>query len=281
MPAQPTLRQGFVELPHARLFYEIAGAGEPIVFLHGGLLDGRNWDDQLPYFAERYQAIRYDQRGSGRSETSAGEETYAPYQDLSDVLRALELPPATLVGLSGGARFAIDLAIAQPEQIRKLVLVSPGKSGYDFVDPWTHQRGAAMMEALSQSAIDDAVEIFLTMWTDGPSRSPDQVDPAVRERIRVMAAQSLPRSRLVPDFRELEPPAVGRLAAIKAPTLIVLGARDTPDIHGIGRLLQEQVALAELVMLPDVGHTLNMEKPSEFNALLDRFLAQSAVSIWQ
>jgi 3-oxoadipate enol-lactonase len=269
----PEVRQGFVELPHARLFYELGGAGEPVVFLHGGLLDIRNWDDQFPFFAQRYQAIRYDQRGAGSSETSAGQETFAPYQDLHDLLRALELPPAMLVGLSGGARFAIDLAIAYPEQVRKLVLVSPGMSGYDFADSWTHERSAAMMEALSRGELDDAVEVFLTMWTDGPTRTPGQVDPTVRERIRVMAAHSLPLSQQVPDFRELDPPAAGRLAAIQAPTLIVLGAHDTLDIHGIGRLLQEQVGGAELVMLPDVGHTLNMEKPAEFNALVDRFLA--------
>src|SRR5690349_20310375 len=110
MPDAPTVRHGFIEVPGARLFYEIAGAGEPVVFLHGGLLDGRNWDDQIPFFAQLYQAIRYDQRGAGRSETSEGQAIYAPYQDLHDLLRALELPPATLVGLSGGARFAIDLA---------------------------------------------------------------------------------------------------------------------------------------------------------------------------
>jgi 3-oxoadipate enol-lactonase len=274
MPDHPPVSQGFVELAHARLFYEIAGDGEPIVFLHGGLLDSRNWDDQFSFFAQRYQAIRYDQRGAGRSEISPGQATYAPYQDLYDVLRALDLPPAMLVGLSGGARFAIDLAIAHPERVRKLALVSPGMSGYDFADAWTHQRGAAMMEALSHGALDDAVELFLTMWTDGPTRTPDQVDPAVRERIRAMAAHSLPLSRVVPDFQELDPPAVGRLAAIQAPTLIVLGSHDTPDIHGIGTLLQEQVPGAELIMLSEVGHTLNMEKPAEFNALLDRFLAQ-------
>lgn len=79
----------------------------------------------------------------------------------------------------------------------------------------------------------------------------------------------------MPEFRELDPPAIGRLASIQAPTLVVLGEHDTPDIHAIDRLLQEQVAGAELVMLPDVGHTLNMEKPTEFNALLERFLGGS------
>ena len=103
---------------------------------------------------------------------------------------------------------------------------------------------------------------------------PDQIDPAVRERIRAMVAHSLPLSRLAPDFQELDPPAVGRLAEIQAPTLIVLGDKDTPDILAIGKLLHEQVAGSELAMLRDVGHTLVMEQPAEFNALVDRFLSE-------
>jgi pimeloyl-ACP methyl ester carboxylesterase len=267
------VNQGFADLPGARIAYESAGDGEPIVFLHGGLLDGRMWDDQISFFAQQHRAIRYDMRGSGMSQIESSAELHIPYQDLAHLLEALAIPRASLVGLSGGARAAIDFAIAYPERVQKLVLVSPGMSGYEFVDAWTHERGAALMQALSQGMAKDAVEIFLTMWTDGPYRAPEQVDPAVREHIRTMVAHSLPLSRLAPDFQELDPPAVGRLAEIQAPTLIVLGDKDTPDILAIGKLLHEQVAGSELVMLPDVGHTLVMEKPAEFNALVDRFLS--------
>jgi pimeloyl-ACP methyl ester carboxylesterase len=75
-----------------------------------------------------------------------------------------------------------------------------------------------------------------------------------------------------PDFKELEPPAVGRLSEIQARTLVVLGDKDTADIQAIGRLLQEQVSGAKLTVIPDVGHTLVMEKPAVFNALLEQFL---------
>jgi pimeloyl-ACP methyl ester carboxylesterase len=145
-------------------------------------------------------------------------------------------------------------------------------SGYTFVDGWTRQRGQALMQSLSQGAVAEAVEIFLTMWTDGPTRSPEQVDPAVREDIRTMAAHNFSLGRPPADFRELDPPAVGRLKEIQAPTLIVLGDKDTSDIHAIGQLLRDQVAGAEVVMIPDVGHTLVMEKPAEFNQVLDQFL---------
>lgn len=266
------VKHDFVELPGTRLYYEIAGSGEPVVLIHGGLLDSRMWDAQFPFLAQQHRTIRYDMRGAGKSETEPLAEPYVPYQDLDHFLQALDIPRASLVGLSGGARIAIDFCIAYPERVQKLVLVSPGMSGYEFLDEWTNQRGAVLMEALSRSALEEMVEVVLTMWTDGPYRTPEQVDPVVREHIRAMVANAIPLSRLVPNFQELNPPAVGRLAEIQAPTLIVLGDKDTSDIHTISKLLHEQVAQSELVLLPDVGHMLVMEKPSEFNALVERFL---------
>lgn len=103
-------------------------------------------------------------------------------------------------------------------------------------------------------------------------RTPEQVDPIIRERIREMATHALPLSRLAPNVKYLEPPAVDRLVEIHAPTLVVLGMQDTSDLHAIGKLLHEQVAGSELVTIPDVAHTLAMEKPAEFNTLVDHFL---------
>ena len=272
MPVQKAIKSGFVDVPGARLYYEIAGEGDPVVLLHGGLLDRRMWDGQFPFFAQRYQTIRYDMRCSGESQSLPSAEPYVPYQDAYHLLQALSLQKAVLVGLSGGARFAIDLAIAHPEMVRKLVLVSPGMSGYEFMDAWTGQRAEELKMAVMQGDLARAVEVFLVMWTDGPSRSPEQVDHAARERIRQMAAHSMELGAHALRFRELEPPASGRLAAIHVPTLIVLGDRDTSDIQVIGKLLHEQVAGSELVLIPGVGHTLVLENPAEFNVLAAQFL---------
>ena len=92
-------------------------------------------------------------------------------------------------------------------------------------------------------------------------------------------AGALPLSRLAPNFKELEPPAVGRLPEIHAPTLVILGEKDTSDIHAIGKLLHEQVPGSELVMIPDVGHTLVMEKPSEFKTLVEHFLPMQKLGV--
>jgi 3-oxoadipate enol-lactonase len=76
------VKRSFVELPGVRLYYEISGDGDPVVFLHGGLLDGGMWDNQFQFFSQHYQAIRYDMRWAGKSETIPSTEPYAPYQDL-------------------------------------------------------------------------------------------------------------------------------------------------------------------------------------------------------
>src|SRR5262249_13800902 len=184
--------------------------------------DCRMWDEQFHSFAPRLQVIRYDMRYAGKSETVASGEPYTPYEDLFGVLQALNVAKATLVGLSGGARFAIDFAIAYPDFVNRLVLISPGMSGYQFVDEWTQQRNRALGEALAQGDLAAAVEVFVTMWTDGPYRTPEQVDPAVRERVRGMASKTIPHIRDAASFGELKPPAFGRLAEIRAPTLVVL-----------------------------------------------------------
>src|SRR5215831_16668239 len=101
----------FVDLPGVRLAYDRAGHGDAVIFLHGGLLDRRMWDDQFSYFARHYQAIRYDMRGAGRSETTPSVEPFTHHDDLYYFLQALRLQQVSLVGLSNYA-VALDFAIA-------------------------------------------------------------------------------------------------------------------------------------------------------------------------
>ena len=266
------VKSGFVQIPDARLAYEMAGEGEPIVLLHGGFLDARMWDAQFVFLAQHYRVIRYDMRCAGSTETLPTTEPYSHYQDLYHFLHALHIQQATLVGLSGGALAAIDFAITYPEMVQRLVVVSPGMSGYQFRDAWVHKWVEGIGQSLAQKDIATAIEVQLVAWVDGPYRTPEQVDPIMREHCREMVANALPLTRLAPNARYLTPPAAGRLAEIHAPTLVVLGDKDTPDILTIGKMLHEGVAGAELVTIPDVAHTLVMEKPDEFNTVVERFL---------
>lgn len=273
------LRQNpsFVELPGVRLAYDLAGQGAPVVFLHGGLLDRSMWDRQFEFFAHHHCAIRYDMRSSGQSETQPYSEPFTHHEDLLHFLQALNLQRVSLVGLSNYA-VALDFTIAYPRLVEKLVLVSPGLRGYEFRDAWVETKFSAMIQALGQQNLSGAVEVFLTMWVDGPYRTPDEVNPLVRERVREMVTRAFRLSRLAPNCKGLEPPALGRLSAVRVPTLVVLGDKDTPDIHAIGQLIHDGIAGSQLVKICDVGHTLVMEDPKEFNRVVDDFLRLPGVA---
>ena len=263
--------ESFIDIPGVRIAYETAGQGSPLILLHGGLLDKSMWDGQFAFFARTHCVVRYDMRSSGQSETTPTTEPFTHHEDLRQFLKALQIDRASLVGLSNYA-VALDFAIAYPKFVEKLVLISPGMRGYDFRDPWVGTKFAAMMQALSQRDLGGAVEVFLTMWVDGPYRKPAEVNPLVRERVREMVTRSFGLSRLAPNCQGLEPPAAGRLSEVSVPTLVVLGEKDAPDILAIGKLIHEGVMRSQAVTISDVGHTLAMEKPNGFNHTVEHFL---------
>ena len=243
----------FADVPGVRLAYDRSGLGAPVIFLHGGLLDRRQWDGQFEFFGRKYCAIRYDMRSPGQSETPPSTEPFTHHEDLFHFLKVLKIQQVSLVGLSNYA-VALDFTIAYPKLVEKLVLVSPGLRGYEFHDPWLGTKFAAMMQSL------------------GPRRTPAEVNPLVREHVREMVTRAFHLSRLAPNCKGLEPPAAGRLSEVDLPALIVLGEKDAPDIHTICRLIHEGVVGSQLVRIADVGHTLVMEKPDEFNRVVARFL---------
>jgi pimeloyl-ACP methyl ester carboxylesterase len=263
----------FVDLPGVRLAYDDGGSGPAVVFLHGGLLDRRQWDDQFSYFAKDYRVIRYDMRSSGESETDASAEPFCHHEDLYRMLEILGLKRASLVGLSNHS-VALDFTIAYPEIVEKLVLVSPGLRGYTFGDTWVAEHSAAMLAALGRKDLAGAVDVFLSMWVDGPHRATTDVSPSVREHLRVMVTTGFRQSRFAPNCKGLEPPAAGRLAEVSAPTLIVLGEQDADDIHAIGKLISAGIKSSKLEWIRDSGHMLPMERPAEFNQVVGTFLAE-------
>ena len=114
---------GQVNVGGASLYYEAAGAGSPIVLLHGLDLDHRMWDEQVAPLAHAHTVVRYDLCGFGRSTAESHSGTHAA--DLKALLDHLELVPVSLVGISLGGGVAFDFAIAYPNAVRALILVNP------------------------------------------------------------------------------------------------------------------------------------------------------------
>jgi len=262
--------QGFVEICGAPLYYEVAGAGPPLVLLHEGFADSRMFDDQVAAFAGRHRVIRYDRHGSGRSGVPT--VPYTHHDALRDLLRHLGVARASVLGMSMGGAVAIDFTLAYPAMVEALIPVAAAIGGYTSSDA-TMRGWGAIGAALARGDGADAVELTLRMWVDGPTRTPDDVDLAVRERMQEMIRRYY--TIRGDDPPPLEPPAIFRLAEIEVPTLIVVGDGDVPDILAQAELLQKGIANARTVAIPEVAHVPNMERSSLFNRLVLDFLGEA------
>jgi len=264
------LHTGFADVNNTRLYYEVAGTGHPLVLIHGGLVNRRLWDDQFAVFAQHYQVIRFDIRSFGDSAPITAETPpYSLEEDLFSLLKFLGIEKTYVLGLSMGGAMAIDFTLMYPEMVDALIPVAMGLSGFEGEEPWTE-----VDEALKRGDVAQAVELTLRMWTDGPMRTPDQVDPDMREKVRVMTTRNFehPEEENATQPRTLEPTAISRLAEIHVPTLIIIGDQDVLDILKIADILEKGIPGARIEVIPGTAHHLNMEKPQEFNRIVLDFL---------
>jgi pimeloyl-ACP methyl ester carboxylesterase len=236
------------------------------------MIDHRMWDDQLAPLAGYFRVVRYDigDNGLSRSHTPGGRT----HEDLAALMDHLGIDRAHLMGLSLGGRVAIDFAISYPERTNKVVLASPGMSGYQFDSPEAQQYRQRIFKAWMAGDWDGVAEEFLRAWTDGPRRDSGEVDPSVRERVRRMCANRIRIQFVAGEGMELDPPAIDRLGEVSAPTLAILGDLDMPGIHEIVNLVDEQVPDSRKVVLEGAAHMVNMEKSEYFNRVVLEFLAE-------
>lgn len=265
-------KTGYASVNGAKLYYEVAGNGVPLLLLHAGVADSRMWDEQFTVLAAEYGVIRFDYRGFGRSAMPPA--TFCNYEDVAGLLDFLEVPQAIVVGISFGGLIALDFALAYPGRVRKLVLGAPSVSG---AVPSTRLKSfwEAEDEAIAREDWDEAVEINLRLWVDGIYRQPHEVDTAVRQKVGLMQREIFAID--IPDGVDevcLEPPAYGRIHTISAPTLVLVGTLDLPEKVEQARWLAAQIPRARLATMPQVAHMLNMETPERFNQLVLDFLKE-------
>ena len=223
------------------------------------------WDEDVPILARAYRVITYDVRPYGRSgPATAG---YAWHEDLRALLDHLKIERADLVGLSLGARLAINFAIAYPSRVDRLVLAGPGLDGW----AWTPDPHLAGLVAAAKAR--DAAKAT-ALWLQHPYMAPAMRDPARATTLRRLAARNehIWLQPLGPDVVP-SPPAIDRLREIQAPTLVVVGTLDVPDIQGTAKRLAADVAGRASKVLDGVGHMINLEAPARFRALVTDFLS--------
>lgn len=265
---------GYVDVDGARLHYERAGAGHPLVMLHAGIANLHFWDDQWEPLARAYDTVRYDIRGFGKSIAPPGPSNMR--DDLAALMRALGIDHAYLLGASIGGGIIVDFALEHPAMVDALIPVVPGLSGGP---PPTEeemrqfQEIERMMTAAREAGdLDRVDEIFTHLWVDGPGRTPEQVKPEVRARVRKMLRDNRDAENAAEKSVPLDPPARGRLGEIHVPTLVIAGDADLPEVLVSADILAEEIPGARKVVMHGVAHAPNMEQPEAFNRIVLDFL---------
>lgn len=255
---------GFATVNGTQLYFEMAGSGEDLIFIHGFGLDRRMWDDQFEEFSQHYRVLRYDLRGFGKS-SGTPTEPYAHHTDLRELMIQRGISRAHIAGLSMGGRIAIDFALSHPHLVTSLIAVDTVVHGYKFQ---FFSQSAAASEAKGSG-----IAAANRRWLYHDLFRPALEKPEVARRLREIVSSYSGWHWLNKNpWTPLDPPAVRRLSSIAAPTLILVGERDLPDFHTIADLLNHDIAGSRKVVISGAGHMSNMEDPVTFNQVLMDFL---------
>lgn len=255
----------FANLGDFRLFYEDLGQGDPTVWLHGFTLDHRMWRPQVEYFVSQYRLILPDARGHGRSDvTPSGYSRADRVEDLLRLADILKIERFHLIGLSMGGSTAVGFALKHPDRVRSLTLISTGVAGYgagkklDRLDEIGRKAGPT-------AARDKWMEWALA-WYQEPSRA--AIGVFMREMIEHYsgAVWADPKRGRYPREYDLD-----RVAALTLPSLIVAGELDRVFIP-LARQLHRLIPGNQLIVYPETGHMVNLERPDQLNADLKVFL---------
>ncbi len=267
-----------------RLFYEEAGAGTPVVFVHEFAGDHRSWEPQLRHFARRYRCIAYNARGYPPSDVPEDVERYSQARardDIRAVLDALKIERAHIVGLSMGA-FA-TLHFGMTYGARALSLTAAG--GAYGAHPAQYAQFQKDSKANAEFIRREGMAKFAATYGHGPTRVQFQnKDPrGFAEYIRQLSEHSATGSANTMAGYQGRRPSLydltAELSRIDVPTLLMAGDEEEPCLEA-NLMLKRAIPKAGLAILPKSGHGINLEEPALFNSLLENFLSQVDAGRW-
>ena len=259
-----------------RLYYEEAGSGTPLIFVHEFAGDWRSWEPQMRFFARYFRCITYSARGYPPSDIPADPGKYSQVIACDDVIAVLDhlgIERAHIAGLSMGGFATLHLGIRHPSRARSLVIAGCGYGA----DPGQKDKFLAECEAAaSLFEIAGAAEAA-KRYAIGPTRVQYQnKDPrGWTEFAKQIAEHSAKGKSLTMRGVQMKRPSLWELVEdmkrIDVPALVISGDEDDPCLEP-ALLMKRAIPTAALVILPRSGHTINLEEPDAFNrALLEFF----------
>ena len=259
---------GYADVNGTRLYYELAGEGDPIVLIHGNFGDCRHWDDQFSALAECCTVLRYDCRGFGKSSMPVEGEPYSSYNDLKALMSHLVMQEAHICGVSMGCGIAVDFVLMYPNMSRSLIAVGPWANGYT--------------SPIAEELFSEVRKIPRTLKEKGPEEALDHVWDYIFTqklgckgdfRLREIGKDySFWRYYNEDPIISLKPSAAHQLGKIRIPTLIVTAQNDVPACIEIADLMERDIPNSQKVVFKNASHLMNIDKPDEFNKLVLDFI---------
>ena len=266
------------------LHVEATGDGTPLLFIHEFAGDHRSWEPQVRYFASSYRCITYAARGYPPSGVPLDPAAYSQQRAVDDavaVLDGLGVPQAHVVGLSMGGFATLHLAMSHPGRMLSAVVAGAGYGA----QPERAEAFRLECEATAAAFEAEGSAAVAQRYAAGPSRVQFQnKNPrGWAEFAGALTGHSPMGSALTMRGVQAARPSLyalrDRLAQISTPLLIMTGDEDEHCLEP-ALMLKRTIPTAGLMILPDTGHTANLEEPGLFNTIVDRFLATAERGAW-
>lgn len=282
-----------VEVNGVTLAYREVGAGEPVVFVHGGLSDLRTWHMQLPVIGESYRAISYSRRFARPNtdiEPGSDDQMLPHVDDLAAFLHAVDAAPAHLIGNSWGGFICLLTALRHPELVRSLVVEEPPviplvigagarpqprailggllrhRRATLATLGWGARSVAPLQKAFRDGDDERALETFVhgVLGKKAYERLPEARKRQMRENLSALKAQMLGAG--FPPLTDTD------VRSIRTPTLLLTGAHSPPFLLRLTDVLEQLLPVVERVEIPGASHAMHEENPAAVNAAIVGFL---------
>ncbi len=275
----------FADSRGVQLYYEEAGSGFPIVFVHEFSHDLRSWEPQLRYFSRRYRCIAFNARGYPPSDVPASPLQYSQViaaDDIANVMRDRGIRKAHIVGCSMGGYATLHFGLRHARMARSLTVIGAGYGS----DADKRAQFLRDTEVLARRFEELGTPEAITVYQIGPARVQLQnKDPrAFREFCEAFSGHSALGSANTLRGVQARRPTIYSLkrglSRMRVPTHIISGDEDNNCLEP-GIFIKRVCRAARLTVVPGTGHAVNVEEPDTFNRLTDEFLALVDSGRWR
>ena len=267
-----------------KLYYEETGSGTPIIFVHEFAADHRSWEPQMRHFGQRYRAITYGARGYPPSDVPEDSAMYSQNRatdDIAAVLDALKINKAHVVGLSMGGFATLHFGFRHPQRALSLVVAGCGYGA----EKGQEEKFRGEVETVVATIRGEGAAKFAEKYAYGPTRVQfENKDPrGFMQFKQELAEHSTIGTANTQEGVQGKRPSlynlVDQMKAMTTPVLVLTGDEDWPCLQP-ALLMKQTIPTAALSVMPNCGHTINIEDPDQFNRLVSEFIIQVDSGRW-